>query len=317
MNESTKVASTCEGDTLHILFLNLRRRWDQRRPPWISVCSWNCRRESESWSRRGDNCRPIWKKWRSSTNARWFALTQQKNIQDYFTVSNFQQQTFKDWLCLEKCAFIIKGVWVKEHHLWAGICRSGLWQSQGLPYFFLRYSHTILHTTSPQLRIWSTDSKLHLTNPECISHSLSLQRQELETENKKLKNDLNELRKTIADHASQNNSSNELQDGYNLLLSQLKAANEELDARKEEVLILKSQIVSTAQLLDKSDDLVSKSLLFDHDLSHPNIFKLGIFHHSAKQSCAFKKHYDVIHLKICMTSFAEQSNQKVKNWIKS
>lgn len=110
----------------------------------------------------------------------------------------------------------------------------------------------------PQLRIWSTDSKLHITNPECISRYLSLQRQELETENKKLKNDLNELRKTIADHASQNNSSNELQDGYNLLLSQLKAANEELDARKEEVLILKSQIVSTAQRLDKNDHLVSK-----------------------------------------------------------
>lgn len=87
--------------------------------------------------------------------------------------------------------------------------------------------------------------------------SVSLQRQELETENKKLKNDLNELRKTIAERASQNNSSNELQDGYNLLLSQLKAANEELDARKEEVLILRTQIVSTARLLEKNDHLVS------------------------------------------------------------
>lgn len=86
---------------------------------------------------------------------------------------------------------------------------------------------------------------------------MSLQRQELETENKKLKNDLNELRKTIAERAAQNNSSNELQDGYNVLLSQLKAANEELDARKEEVLILRTQIVSTAQLLEKNDHLVS------------------------------------------------------------
>uniref|UniRef100_A0A3Q1JSJ2 Myosin VB n=1 Tax=Anabas testudineus TaxID=64144 RepID=A0A3Q1JSJ2_ANATE len=76
----------------------------------------------------------------------------------------------------------------------------------------------------------------------------NLKRQELESENKKLKNDLNELRKTISERASQNNSSNELQDSYNLLLSQLKAANEELDARKEEVLILRSQIVSNAQL---------------------------------------------------------------------
>lgn len=86
---------------------------------------------------------------------------------------------------------------------------------------------------------------------------MSLQRQELETENKKLKNDLNELRKTIAERAAQNNSSNELQDGYNVLFSQLKAANEELDARKEEVLILRTQIVSTAQLLEKNDLLVS------------------------------------------------------------
>ncbi|XP_059398792.1 unconventional myosin-Vb-like isoform X3 [Carassius carassius] len=75
----------------------------------------------------------------------------------------------------------------------------------------------------------------------------SLKRQELETENKKLKNDLNELRKAVADRASENNSSNELQEGYNLLLNQLKAANEELDVRKEEVLILKTQIVNSTR----------------------------------------------------------------------
>ncbi|XP_070781125.1 unconventional myosin-Vb [Enoplosus armatus] len=84
----------------------------------------------------------------------------------------------------------------------------------------------------------------------------NLKRQELESENKKLKNDLNELRKTISERASQNNSSNELQDSYNLLLSQLKAANEELDARKEEVLILRTQIVSAAQLREKNDHIV-------------------------------------------------------------
>ncbi|XP_070845073.1 unconventional myosin-Vb [Chaetodon trifascialis] len=88
----------------------------------------------------------------------------------------------------------------------------------------------------------------------------NLKRQELETENKKLKNDLNELRKTIAERAAQNNSSNELQDSYNLLLSQLKAANEELDARKEEVLILRSQIVSTAQLLEKNNHIESNEV---------------------------------------------------------
>ncbi|XP_078142481.1 unconventional myosin-Vb isoform X1 [Centroberyx gerrardi] len=88
----------------------------------------------------------------------------------------------------------------------------------------------------------------------------SLKRQELESENKKLKNDLNELRKTIADRASQNSSSNELQDGYNVLLSQLKAASEELEARKEEVLILRTQIVSTAQQQEKNDHIESNNV---------------------------------------------------------
>ncbi|XP_051956180.1 unconventional myosin-Vb-like [Xyrauchen texanus] len=76
----------------------------------------------------------------------------------------------------------------------------------------------------------------------------SLKRQELESENKKLKNDLNEMRKAVADRAFENNSSNELQESYNLLLNQLKTASEELDVRKEEVLMLKTQIVkSTSQ----------------------------------------------------------------------
>uniref|UniRef100_A0A8C9MC12 Myosin VB n=1 Tax=Panthera tigris altaica TaxID=74533 RepID=A0A8C9MC12_PANTA len=72
-------------------------------------------------------------------------------------------------------------------------------------------------------------------------------RQELESENKKLKNDLNELRKAVADQATQNNSSHSSPDSYSLLLNQLKLANEELEVRKEEVLILRTQIVSADQ----------------------------------------------------------------------
>ncbi|XP_061209556.1 unconventional myosin-Vb isoform X2 [Neopsephotus bourkii] len=75
----------------------------------------------------------------------------------------------------------------------------------------------------------------------------SLKRQELESENKKLKNELNELRKAIADKATQSNSSSDTQDSYNLLLNQLKLANEELEVRKEEVLILRTQIMKAAQ----------------------------------------------------------------------
>ncbi|XP_005866307.1 PREDICTED: unconventional myosin-Vb isoform X1 [Myotis brandtii] len=77
----------------------------------------------------------------------------------------------------------------------------------------------------------------------------TLKRQELESENKKLKNDLNELRKAVADQATQNNAApgSGSPDGYGLLLNQLRLANEELEVRKEEVLILRTQIVSADQ----------------------------------------------------------------------
>lgn len=74
-----------------------------------------------------------------------------------------------------------------------------------------------------------------------------LQRQELESENKKLKNDLNELRKAVADQAMQDNSTHSSPDSYSLLLNQLKLANEELEVRKEEVLILRTQIMNADQ----------------------------------------------------------------------
>ncbi|XP_026794401.1 unconventional myosin-Vb isoform X1 [Pangasianodon hypophthalmus] len=88
----------------------------------------------------------------------------------------------------------------------------------------------------------------------------SLKRQELESENKKLKNDLNELRKSLAERASDDCSSNELQDSYNVLLNQLKAANEELDIRKEEVLMLKTQIVSTAKPSENTNHINSNDI---------------------------------------------------------
>ncbi|KAM7077829.1 LOW QUALITY PROTEIN: unconventional myosin-Vb-like [Ciconia maguari] len=85
----------------------------------------------------------------------------------------------------------------------------------------------------------------------------SLKRQELESENKKLKNELNELRKAIADRATQNNLSNDIQDSYNLLLNQLKSANEELEVRKEEVLVLRTQIMKAAQQKETGKNMES------------------------------------------------------------
>uniref|UniRef100_A0A8B9CTW9 Myosin VB n=1 Tax=Anser brachyrhynchus TaxID=132585 RepID=A0A8B9CTW9_9AVES len=89
----------------------------------------------------------------------------------------------------------------------------------------------------------------------------SLKRQELESENKKLKNELNELRKAIADRATQNNSSHDVQDSYNLLLNQLKSANEELEVRKEEVLILRSQIMKAAQQKEPGKNMVNERIM--------------------------------------------------------
>lgn len=76
----------------------------------------------------------------------------------------------------------------------------------------------------------------------------AFQRQELESENKKLKNELNELRKAVAGQASEHSpAATGTPDSYSLLLNQLRLANEELEVRKEEVLILRTQIVSADQ----------------------------------------------------------------------
>nr|XP_005886774.1 PREDICTED: unconventional myosin-Vb [Bos mutus] len=73
----------------------------------------------------------------------------------------------------------------------------------------------------------------------------SLKRQELESENKKLKNELNELRKAVADQASEHSpAAAGTPDSH---MNQLRVANEELEVRKEEVLILRTQIVSADQ----------------------------------------------------------------------
>lgn len=105
---------------------------------------------------------------------------------------------------------------------------------------------------------------------------LNVQRQELESENKKLKNDLNELRKALADRASENCSSNDLQDSYNVLLNQLKEASEELDIRKEEVLMLKTQIVSTAKPSENTNHIVSINKYTGIN-SEPEIFSVKVF----------------------------------------
>ncbi|XP_069737407.1 unconventional myosin-Vb-like isoform X1 [Phaenicophaeus curvirostris] len=115
-----------------------------------------------------------------------------------------------------------------------------------------------------------TEMKTEMTSDHEDFAYNSLKRQELELENKKLKNELNELRKAIADQATQNNSSNDIQDSYNLLLNQLKSANEELEVRKEEVLVLRTQIMNAAQQKQSGKDMVIERKSTSTNASWPN-----------------------------------------------
>ncbi|KAJ8340438.1 hypothetical protein SKAU_G00350710 [Synaphobranchus kaupii] len=78
----------------------------------------------------------------------------------------------------------------------------------------------------------------------------SLKRQELESENKKLKHNLNDMRQAIAGKAGAGGSS-----PYRVLLEQLNASNEELEVRKEEVLILRSQLVSQKEAMQHKETM--------------------------------------------------------------
>ncbi|XP_068131564.1 unconventional myosin-Va isoform X3 [Hyperolius riggenbachi] len=82
----------------------------------------------------------------------------------------------------------------------------------------------------------------------------SLKRQELESENKKLKNELNELRRAITDKISPDPSG---PGGpvYKVLLEQMTSVSEELEVRKEEVLILRSQLVSQMEAIPHKDTM--------------------------------------------------------------
>lgn len=75
-----------------------------------------------------------------------------------------------------------------------------------------------------------------------------LQRQELESENKKLKNELNELQKALTETRSPEVTAPGAP-AYRVLLDQLTSVSEELEVRKEEVLILRSQLVSQKEAI--------------------------------------------------------------------
>ncbi|XP_029954862.1 unconventional myosin-Va isoform X1 [Salarias fasciatus] len=81
----------------------------------------------------------------------------------------------------------------------------------------------------------------------------SLKRQELESENKKLKHDLAEMRKSLLGDAA-TGAGAPGSPAYKVLLEQLNASCEELEVRKEEVLILRSQLVSQKEAMHHKDE---------------------------------------------------------------
>ncbi|KAM3877479.1 unconventional myosin-Va isoform 2-T2 [Diretmus argenteus] len=81
----------------------------------------------------------------------------------------------------------------------------------------------------------------------------SLKRQELESENKKLKHNLAEMRQSLLGNAGAGAGAPG-SPAYKVLLDQLNSSCEELDVRKEEVLILRSQLVSQKEAMQHKDE---------------------------------------------------------------
>ncbi|XP_072242124.1 unconventional myosin-Va-like [Leuresthes tenuis] len=90
----------------------------------------------------------------------------------------------------------------------------------------------------------------------------TLKRQELESENKKLKQDLNELRKSLTSDSGDLAPPVPGSLPYNILLDQLNSSSEELEMRKEEVLLLRSHMVRQ-EALKHRDSLLGESVKLD------------------------------------------------------
>ncbi|XP_075753377.1 unconventional myosin-Va isoform X4 [Pelodiscus sinensis] len=88
----------------------------------------------------------------------------------------------------------------------------------------------------------------------------SLKRQELESENKKLKNELNELQKALMEKGSPEVTAPGAP-AYRVLLEQLTSVSEELEVRKEEVLILRSQLVSQKEAIQPKNTMTDSTIL--------------------------------------------------------
>lgn len=111
---------------------------------------------------------------------------------------------------------------------------------------------------------------------DCIPltlNPLASQRQELESENKKLRHDLAEMRQSLLGDAA-TGAGAPGSPAYKVLLDQLNASCEELEVRKEEVLILRSQLVSQKEAMHHKVEttllkcLISQTVMYDSAFYH-------------------------------------------------
>eukprot|EP00066_Takifugu_rubripes_P004420 XP_003967783.1 PREDICTED: unconventional myosin-Va-like [Takifugu rubripes] len=89
-----------------------------------------------------------------------------------------------------------------------------------------------------------------------------LKRHELESENRKLKRDLNDLRKSLSSENAHLMPPTPGSRPYNTLLAQLNSSNEELEIRKEEVLLLHSHMIRQ-DAVKRRDSTLGESVKLD------------------------------------------------------
>ncbi|XP_051807494.1 unconventional myosin-Va-like [Acanthochromis polyacanthus] len=90
----------------------------------------------------------------------------------------------------------------------------------------------------------------------------TLKRNELESENKKLKQDLNELRRSLTTESTDLMPPAPGSMPYDVLMEQLTSSNEELEMRKEEVLLLRSHMVRQ-EALKHRDSVLGEAVKLD------------------------------------------------------
>ncbi|KAI2653985.1 Unconventional myosin-Va [Labeo rohita] len=104
------------------------------------------------------------------------------------------------------------------------------------------------------LKLQKRDDEEHKKARSAELEYESLKRQELESENKKLKHHLNEMRQSLRGSAEAGSAAPG-SPAYTVLLDQLNSSNEELEVRKEEVLILRSQLVSQKEAMQHKETM--------------------------------------------------------------